>query len=1700
MTNKHPRTPQNFSRKLSISNGNIPWHVDFALAQQSGQWQHVRANLAQATQHLNNAGSSNNSCASSCSSDSDQAPSPQQPNISPMSTVSKNGVGKRAKPKGTSFWNRISLSRGNNSSGNVNSNRDRSGFLVQDAEQKTPLHVILSSRRSPPDLVLQVLYAEPRAASMPNNRGRLPLHFAVVHRQDFSVIAALIDVFPAAISFPDSKGRSPLQYAVDIAKRESQSKSAGPAPRTYWMPLPDDCEEAMWQEDQSDRWAVVHWLLLSSATHPQTSLSVGGRKPLLVEALLCAASPAVISLLVGASVTLLSYENKATAFAGSTLYTCITRHYPLTILMSLANQCHPDVHKVRDETGMGLVSAQFISGCFEQLSSTKEWTVSEDFYACLMECIQEREIGDDPAMSDWWRKIEFLIAFCSCPTMNRRVLQNRRLQKYDPNNFPTEFLLHAALLNIDTPPTVVRALLAIYPKSIKLADPCTGPLPLHMAAMNRDYVPRNYEVHTIGHETVLDIILEADRTAIHKRHEGRLALHYAVASGRMIDTLNPLLAAATTSTASNQHDEHEYPQLLDRDPVTGLFPFMLAASYPNKSDMDSFRWTCVARNKYSNAVWQGLSDRQKASAVLKVAESEEIARVDTIFELLRRQPAAISGTSNQLDRRPVLSNSSRRIGKDNGAILQTRDSTGKGVVAAHYISWCFREVEDRFRGVTWSPNVLHRDLLVQAKRCGSIAGGFSLLPADFNAWWTQLIIYIQRTCRQQLGHFDAMSIPAEQDDFVLHAALSNSDTPPEIIELLVARDAKAASRCVPGSSVLPLHIAAGALCYTPRSFEKYPHSALELTLSAFPIAARVMSKGRLPLHIAIVSSKPFCDIEALVVAEPRALQVKDPVTGLYPCLLMASRKEYTSDQRSRFQYLARNRFDEKAWCDLTPQARTKQVQLVQREHAMDVLSSIFLLVRRDASQIQRSRESYEDASESQSATTGYLTRSHSLLSPSLITRNSDASAATDDSFLAQAKKTVSPADRAQNPSSLMLLLSQHRAKPSSNKDDLFDCDASVLSNMDMMSTLSSTMHTLQTTKTMSKARKTGQVECVDEESINLSSFCGGSEDETSYDDFAEDSDVPSSSTRVYIDDNDSTVVVDATENDEDAEPSVQTEEYVEFEIPRVPRFTSGRMRDGDHARASIKLIKKPPPALLAEIKAHSLSNRESNESQSLETLTTSGSIDRNSAKSKFSYTSLRSDEKARIHKSAEMLWMSPDLFNANAKRADNSHYSDVEQSSVSLSLPSTHQHFEAVSAPSSQFAVHSVLQNGARETSTRKVKKMESFSPLSSPSSSSRVSSRRSESSNVPTQSKRQATVSAGSGKMLSASQPSLLGSYGDTDMFEDDPLLSLEREPARLNSLRSFSDHNTVQTKKPVASNKADAILKRSSSDIAAQTQFSSLLSGNDESSSANDDILLEETPKNHRRQIPGSARTPSQKVDDVPPLAEAASAVSHSLIQPSSNVQDASLAQSRETPEVTVTNPVARENASAAQSRAKLFNKRTMSWEDQPKTEEEAKDVDPSKSNGRKPVVSFDKQTMRWVVCGLGEQTQAEVDRKTTENVEARTQRKSATPFDDLLQSRTAHFSKSERHQSVVNNGRSWFRGGSLAVKAPRQKSTRQTTIFNASQSLLLCLLCNENGREVLMVPCQHLCLCSSCSGQRVSIERCPLCSGRVTGRTKM
>jgi Zinc finger, C3HC4 type (RING finger) len=1379
--------PQSQSQK-----GSIDWHKDIINAFDFNNWDTIRTNLEYYSSQIQRGSNSFNITNTIIVNGSDH----HQPNRN------SNGV-KRT----SSFWSRLAGGGGGSSKSNSNTNadgRDKTGLLVVDNEQRTPLLLLLSCQQMnvtvPDDIVIQMIQLEPRACSITNSKGRLPLHFSIIHQHSIEIIKKLVEIYPTAISIQDNKKLTPLEYSIDIVKRTTELYKA---PTTFWMPLPYNCIQAIWQQEQIQKWNIVHYLLLSNVTtmyYPQTTnnnsnnknnhYSTTNKKPMLVDALINAASPNVISLLISASILLLSFDtstnnsrtNKASAFAGSTVYTCITRHYPYNILVTLISYCPRDVYKIQDETGMGLIAAQYISGCYYQLKSTQaqEWKLSTDFYNSFIDCLlsssttssTNSSIMNDPALYDWWLKIEFLISFC-CPTSSAASSSTSSSSTVTANatttttsrttsisTIPKHYLLHAALINSDVPPLVIKMLLKLYPQSINLTwyPPTTtsndnkskqqkvkesqqqqqqqsvtyasqhhdqklqqqqhqqqkqqqllstikpfpttvrsvnstdtptsiattpssiydnnttpicysndddndndnsyalqhtgGALPLHLVSMTKEYMKRFYERTIVmdnttdnndyldtTNMTTFDITLKANPSAIWKRYDNRLPIHYAIGSGRLLTTLNRLI-------------DIDPNQLLVRDPKTLLYPFLQVAAYNDQNDKDSYRWSCRARNQYSNADWKNLSDRNKAIAVLKIAEHDTITRIETCYTLLRRNPNVLqlcfqSNTSHNADNN---NNNSTNV---NSKILN-RDSTGIGTVALHYISWCYDKVKKYDNTVEWKPNRTNQQFLQQQLRNAQTDNAIiTTSDSVFNSYWAQQLFWIKRCCPSQikitLGNGNdethvitfprTISYNNENEYRVVHAAIANSDTPPQVIQLLTNMYPFATSCSVTDTqtSLLPLHLAAHVQTYTCRIFEssrcnntdndnileQHVCSTLDIVLRSYPTAARVVWNGLLPLHIAINSGKSETDIRLLIKTEPRSLTVRDPIHNLYPFQLMAIPRIYTPEQRCQFQYVTRNKYDEDIWNKMSPQQQTKQFRNTQQEHQLTILSCIYTLIRSNPTilnkhiPVSHTRiSSSAEISSTDSCASEELHRDIKDTDPTIEMHGDMTISEVDDTevsnnnetmtpYLSKSKKELdfqldgasshssltpsfafSPGESiVKKPSPLVLLLSQHSSRSSKHAiddaDDLFECDASVFSSVDVMSALSSTHHPEKESKKQYKRRNNNGSQMMHFDMLAMDEDTTTSSCDEMETNHALTTDLlvkEVSQVKKLVDveaqtnaDDDASIEDDIFEASDD-DSSCSDDSTVVFEIRKKPRFYT--KKDKNVAPSGIKLTKK----------------------------------------------------------------------------------------------------------------------------------------------------------------------------------------------------------------------------------------------------------------------------------------------------------------------------------------------------------------------------------------------------------------------------------------------------------------------------------------------------------------------------------------------
>jgi hypothetical protein len=63
---------------------------------------------------------------------------------------------------------------------------------------------------------------------------------------------------------------------------------------------------------------------------------------------------------------------------------------------------------------------------------------------------------------------------------------------------------------------------------------------------------------------------------------------------------------------------------------------------------------------------------------------------------------------------------------------------------------------------------------------------------------------------------------------------------------------------------------------------------------------------------------------------------------------------------------------------------------------------------------------------------------------------------------------------------------------------------------------------------------------------------------------------------------------------------------------------------------------------------------------------------------------------------------------------------------------------------------------------------------------------------------------------------------------------------------------------------------------------------------------------------------------------------------------------------------------------------------------------------------------------------------------------------------------------------------------------EAKKQTLLKQESQDTILCIICQDRKKEVLLMPCTHLCLCNECN--LPSIRQCPLCRANISSRVKV
>lgn len=734
-----------------------------------------------------------------------------------------------------------------------------SPLLALNEAGQTPLHVAIRLH-APDRLVLRMLFAERRAALVADQSGQTPLHLSCICERNQQVIDRMIRANFQHMQQHDVNGKTPLWYAVERAKEEQDTDKVAlvrvvdTSSFGYWG-IPRNSSDVSWQTKQEVYWGKVRFILLCYSTRRKVLLE--SERDILLDALEHAAPPSVVEVCILAGQHILNHDP---TLASSALKLFMRRDYPIKNLQLLLH--HFPVQKVESlEAARRLLSDHYHAGCRTLPGRDLAFRAEMERSALTA--------GYEPTLAcqEWWNKIMCLLRLCG----HGNDHENRK-------HFEDKYLLHAALSNQDTPPSLVQLLMVLWPASYKLPHPFNGALIVHLICRNWKYnlFPQSknigvaLEMEEPPMEQVLKIILASDPSLVRKRFERRLPIHYALATSKSVQFLQALTRWDPSTLGV-------------RDPETKLYPFQCAAlSSQNKN---AALW---AHAQYTDLEWKDSTPEERAIAVTEVCQQQELEQLNTLLFVLKQFPSAIA--SGAAFRKPAV----------------FRDSQGKGMISAHYLDWFYERSASEISTVPLqsqnkSGSKMNYATITVATPSSSVDVVWRIrgdrmalfyeatrtreIPSEMQSWWSKLHFWIWYCFDDK----DNLDIPHRSDEYLLHAALANSDTPPKVIELLLALQPKAASVPINGGDIYPLHIAAATASYKPQIYEwenggeghhdhsevssctsmSYPYdhgNVLRMVLEAFPDAASISSTfmGGVPLEIGARSGKTEHELAPLL--------------------------------------------------------------------------------------------------------------------------------------------------------------------------------------------------------------------------------------------------------------------------------------------------------------------------------------------------------------------------------------------------------------------------------------------------------------------------------------------------------------------------------------------------------------------------------------------------------------------------------------------------------------------------------------------------------------------------------------------------------------------------------------------------------------------------------------------------------------------
>ncbi|KAL3921280.1 MAG: hypothetical protein SGILL_002829 [Bacillariaceae sp.] len=722
----------------------------------------------------------------------------------------------------------------------------KSPLLEVDSNGRTALH-LSCVEHMPQKLLLKLLFVERKAAGVKDKDGRFALHLALINNLENEVLDRLIRGHPKSLGTPDHLKKTPIQYAILKADYQRTTSFPDVGTDSTWN-SPTTRDHKYWQEQQRRAWTSVSFIVETMVTR-RKALSPVHERTVLLESFQLRAPPEVVKNLITVGGKALLDDAEMSKELVETIFDA---QYPVSVtkrILKVTSKVLPKVF-ILDAIRNGL-NDHFQRG----LSNLpREETRERSFVAELLQQYRSKASGSlTLACQEWWDKLRFLIAYASCRF----------------NDDTDDIVLHAALTNPSSPPSLIEFLCRLLPTARYEIDVASGGLPLHLACMY--WHPNVSGQDALEYTRVLNLLMAGDVCLVQSRCKRRLSLHHALLTKKPTPFIQTLLTLDPKTVVAP-------------DPVTRLFPFQLAA-LPSP------------RIQYGSAETTSSS------------KSGDLEQISLVYDLLRSNPFPMS----------ILSG------------CQVEDMSP---LTRHIIRWSY---DWDLSG--WQLNQDRTNLLRVAIRRGKVFG-------ELKSWWSMLKTLIWRAANEEVDENgqNPMCNTPQNRDYLLHAALWNCrQIPPIVIELIAEVYPASVFTKQPGTDLYPLQIAARSHSYRPFAFENVisMSSALEMLSLLDEDAVRIHSTdGKIPLHDAISSRKPWSELRPLIEKAPKSPLKKDPSTGFFAYQTAACIDSFIP----RHEILKVGRSDTQ-WAEASPEENARTIKDICNRYECEKLGTIFELLR-----------------------------------------------------------------------------------------------------------------------------------------------------------------------------------------------------------------------------------------------------------------------------------------------------------------------------------------------------------------------------------------------------------------------------------------------------------------------------------------------------------------------------------------------------------------------------------------------------------------------------------------------------------------------------------------------------------------------------------------------------------------------------------